>query len=123
MATLEQLLSSIVELTKLVEDRIGGQPGPLTDDRRVEVSRRLSELESLVETVLDPAVEPSLSPQDAGEPDTTDVAWNAAEFAEDFKAMAENARVAMPGDDIECGTNLRTIRHCLDDFRTACGIT
>ena len=123
MATLEQLLSSIVELTKLVEESIGGEPGPLTDDHRADVSRRLSELEFLVGTVLDPALEPSLSPQDAGEPDTTHVTWNAAEFAEDFKAMAENARVAMPGNDVECGTNLRTIRHCLDDFRTACGIT
>ena len=123
METLEQILSSIVELTKLVEEGIGGQLGPLTDDRKLDVANRLHELESLVETVLNPASDPSLSPPDAGEPDTTDVSWNATEFAEDFKAMAENARQAMPGNDVECGTNLRTMKYCLDDFRKACGIT
>ena len=123
MATLEQLLGSIVEFTKQMEGSIGGQPGPLDENSRADVARQLNELEALVEQVLDPASEPGLIPPDAGDPDTTSVSWNAAEFAEDFKALAENARQAMPGGDTECGTNLRTLKYCLDDFRAVCGIT
>ena len=123
MTTLEQLLSSIVELTTLVEASIGGQPGPLENASKADVAQQLDELKTLVERVLDPASDPGLIPPDAGDPDTTSVSWNAAEFAEDFKALAENARRARPGGDTECGTNLGTMRHCLDDFRRACGIS
>lgn len=123
MSTLEQLLGSIVEISTIVEDGISGDPGPLPGRQRIEVAGRLDELQAIVDSILDPESAPALDPPDAGEPDTSAVHWNAAEYAEDFKALAKNALHAIPGHDDECGNNLKTIRHCLDEFRQVCGIS
>ena len=121
MGALEDLLEDLKKLAEDIEETIGEDPGPLTSPDDDVVAGKLDTMETKIDQILGPNL-PSLNPTDAGTADTSQVSWDASEYADHYVTMAADARNAIPGDDETCGDNLRTMKHRFTGFRSECGI-
>lgn len=125
-ATLEDMIDEIDGLYDEIDDIIGTQEGPLTGNALTGVTTKLAGVEQRIGKILNPNVEPSLDPDDAGTADTTAVSFNAAEYADHcvVRSRAMQVEIGKPSPDHDkIGDELRTLDYLLAGFRTVCGIT
>ena len=126
MSILDDELEDLEEDLEDSKDATGSSAGPLSEPEQSQVAGKLSNSESIISRILDPNRSPSLDPTDAGSVDTSVSPTTLPEHAQECHTLAKKAHSESQNQNPDhelIGTNIKTIKHLIPEYRNLAGIT